>query len=142
MPSENTPRLSAEHNCAQAVFSAFAPRFGLPEETALKIAAPFGGGMARQGHVCGAVTGGLMALGLRHGHTRRADQATSYRLGQALIRQFEAHHGSVLCRDLIGCDLTTPLGLANALRKGVFKKICPNLVRDAIAMVSELLDEA
>ena len=33
-------------NCSQAVFSAFAPELGLDRETALRVAAAFGGGMA------------------------------------------------------------------------------------------------
>ena len=53
-------------DCAQTVFSAFAEDLDLDEETALKIAAGFGGGM-HQGDMCGCVTGGLMVLGLKYG---------------------------------------------------------------------------
>ena len=51
------------YNCAQAVVIPFAENAGINAETAMKFAAGFGGGM-RRGSVCGAVTGGLMALGL------------------------------------------------------------------------------
>ncbi|KUK02681.1 MAG: C_GCAxxG_C_C family protein [Thermotoga sp. 50_1627] len=51
-------------NCAQSVFAAFAPRSGLDESIALRVAAAFGGGMARCNSVCGAVSSGLMVLGL------------------------------------------------------------------------------
>jgi hypothetical protein len=51
-------------NCAQSVFVTFAPRFGLDEPSALKIAAAFGGGMSRCGSVCGVFSGALMVLGL------------------------------------------------------------------------------
>lgn len=54
-------------NCAQAVLSALGPRLGLDRETCVKIAAPFGAGMARAQKTCGAVTGALMALGLARG---------------------------------------------------------------------------
>ena len=51
------------YNCAQAVLAAFGPDAGLPEEAACRITANFGSGM-KMGETCGAVTGGLMALGL------------------------------------------------------------------------------
>ncbi|MBQ3054503.1 MAG: C_GCAxxG_C_C family protein [Oscillospiraceae bacterium] len=51
------------YNCAQAVFMAFADQAGLDLDTADKIASNFGAGM-KAGSVCGAVTGGLMVLGL------------------------------------------------------------------------------
>lgn len=54
-------------SCSQAVFSTFAPQLGLECELALKVAGLFGGGMGRLGEVCGAVTGALMALGLKYG---------------------------------------------------------------------------
>ena len=50
--------------CAQQLFAHFAERLGLPEETALRIASPFGAGMG-QAEVCGCVTGSLMVLGMR-----------------------------------------------------------------------------
>ena len=51
------------YNCAQSVLIPFAEAGGLDEETAFRLAANFGGGMKRAS-VCGAITGGLMVLGL------------------------------------------------------------------------------
>ena len=51
------------YNCAQAVLAAFAPELGLTQDQACGIAANFGSGM-KMGATCGAVTGGLMVLGL------------------------------------------------------------------------------
>ena len=58
---------AANYSCAQSVLSAFANQFGLPVQTALKLASPFGGGIARRGETCGAVTGALLVLGLARG---------------------------------------------------------------------------
>lgn len=52
-------------SCSQAVLAAHAEGLGLPEGIALRIAAPFESGMGA-GATCGAVTGALMVLGLRH----------------------------------------------------------------------------
>ena len=54
-------------NCAQAVLCAFADRCGLDRNTAMKLASGFGGGIARQREVCGAITGMCMAADLIRG---------------------------------------------------------------------------
>ena len=66
-------------NCAQSVLSAFSEELGLTRETALKIACPFGGGMARQAETCGAVTGAFMVIGLKYGQASKADKASKNR---------------------------------------------------------------
>ncbi len=86
------------YNCSQSVFSVFATQYGLDEKTALKLASPFGGGVARRGELCGAVTGALMALGLVHGADKPAGKEEIYRLSQEFMRRFEEKNGSILCR--------------------------------------------
>ena len=41
-------------NCAQSVLSAFAEELGLNKDTALKLATPFGAGMAYRQETCGS----------------------------------------------------------------------------------------
>jgi C_GCAxxG_C_C family probable redox protein len=134
-------RFAQKLNCAQSVFSAFAADFGLDEETALKIASPFGGGVARQGEVCGAVTGGLMALGLARGSSTPEGKDETYRLSLEFLRRFEEQHGKILCRDLIGYDLRNHAAHEQARQAGVFTSICPRLVRDAAEIVASLLEK-
>ena len=55
--------VTPHYNCAQSVVLPFAPDAGLTEEQALRFAANFGGGM-KMASICGAITGGLMVLGL------------------------------------------------------------------------------
>ena len=57
------------YNCAQAVFLAFLDLTGFDEKTALRLAAPFGGGLVRQREVCGAVSGMCMAAGILFGYS-------------------------------------------------------------------------
>ena len=60
-------------NCAQAVAAAFADLMGMDEKTVLRMTAPFGGGLARQREVCGAVSGMCMALGVLYGYGDREE---------------------------------------------------------------------
>jgi C_GCAxxG_C_C family probable redox protein len=144
----NTPadkagqRFGEGFSCSQAVFSAFAPGLGMTDEAALRIASAFGGGFGRRGEVCGAVTGALMALGLAAGHADNSEaaKAATYELVDEFLRRFEAAHGALACRALIGQRIDTPEGFQAARDAGVFKTTCPALVADASAIVASILD--
>lgn len=55
--------VTPHYNCGQSVVIPFAAKAGLSEEQALGICANFGGGLKRAS-ACGAITGGLVVLGL------------------------------------------------------------------------------
>jgi C_GCAxxG_C_C family probable redox protein len=142
-PSEIAGTVFSQHyNCSQSVFSAFADQLGMDRETALKLASPFGGGVARSGGICGAITGALLALGLARGAQAPAGKEDIYRLSQEFMRLFEEKHSTILCRDLIDCDLSTVAGYQAATDKGVFTSICPLLVQDAVEIVQKLIEIA
>ena len=132
-------RFRQNFNCAQSVFVAFAPQLGMDESQALKLASPFGGGVARRGQICGAVTGALMALGLAQGAETPAGKEGAYRLGEKFLQRFESRHATILCRELLDCDISTPEGLQQAREKGAFTALCPLFVRDAAEIVQALL---
>jgi C_GCAxxG_C_C family probable redox protein len=106
-------------NCAQAVL-----RFALVvmacDPALITTARYFGGGMAGMGEVCGAISGAALALGLRDCDCSASalgkrgastDDAAATRTSlQASMREFAAQFGALRCRDLTGCDLTTPEG--------------------------------
>ncbi|OQX64806.1 MAG: hypothetical protein B5M51_02560 [Anaerolinea sp. 4484_236] len=127
--------------CSQSVLSTFAPELGLSEETALKIASAFGGGMARQGEVCGAVTGALMTLGLKYGSTSPDDEEKVREASQELMRRFKEKNGALLCRELLGYHLIIPEEREKAKESGVFNTICPLLVQNATRLAAEILNE-
>jgi C_GCAxxG_C_C family probable redox protein len=133
---------SQSFNCSQSVFSAFAAQFGLSGRTALRIASPFGGGVARRGEICGAVTGALLVLGLARGADTPTGKEAIYQLSQELLRRFEAKHSALLCRDLLDCDISTPEGWQQAKEAGKFSSLCPVFVRDAAEIVQAMLETA
>lgn len=129
-------------NCAQAVLSAFGPSLGLDREAALRVAGAFGAGMGRLGGTCGAVTGAMMVLGLKYGKTRPEDNDTRdkcYQLVQELMKRFESSSGTLVCRELLDCDLSTPEGYRFALDHKLFKLVCPKFVRAAVEITEDLL---
>ena len=124
------------------MLSSFGEQFGLARELALRVAGAFGGGMARMGETCGAVTGALMAIGLKYGMTQAKDEAArekTYKLAQEFMTRFKARHNSLVCRELLGYDLSSPEGRKAAHDKGLFTTLCPELVRDAVEIVEQIL---
>ena len=92
------------YNCAQAVFGAFADECGLSEETAIKIASSFGGGMGGMREVCGAVSGMLMAAGLLYGYDQADDKkakSAHYARVRELAEQFRTENGTIICKELL-----------------------------------------
>ena len=130
-------------SCSQSVLSAFAAEMGLERDIALKVAGSFGGGMGRMGGTCGAVTGAFMALGLRYAKLDPSDNATrdkGYEMVKEFASKFAARHGSITCRELIGCDLSTSEGQAQAKEKNVFELKCRKFVYDAAEILEEMLE--
>jgi C_GCAxxG_C_C family probable redox protein len=134
-------RFARGFNCSQSVFAAFAARFGMDEATALKLTSPLGGGIARRGEICGAVSGALLALGLARGTDTPLGKEDSYRLGQEFLQHFEKKHGTILCRELIDCDISTPAGRQKGKARGVFTALCPLFVEDAAQIVNGMLQK-
>jgi len=135
-------RFQEGFSCSQAVFSPYAEAMGLDKDTALKIAGTFGGGMGRTGQTCGAVTGAIMALGLKYGATDPADKETkeqAYVQAQEFARRFQARNDGLSCKELLGCDIGTTDGHNMARELNLYKTVCPKLVGDAAEIVEALL---
>jgi C_GCAxxG_C_C family probable redox protein len=114
----------------------------LNSDTALRLACGFGAGMGRKEEVCGAVSGGILVLGLRHGrgeHDDRSATETTYAKTRDLMDRFQAKHGSVLCRKLLnGCDLTTAEGQKSFKEKDLFNQVCIPCVACVMAILDDL----
>ncbi len=138
-------------NCAQSVLAGCGEGCGLDRRTSLAVAEAFGGGMGGMGLTCGAVTGALMVIGLRYaGLTpeqdapsqapgRSASRRESAQLARRFRQAFEARNGSICCRELLGCDISTPEGHRQAAERGLFREVCPKMVRDAAEIVERIL---
>lgn len=134
---------SNNFNCSQAVFTTFATEMGIDEELALKIATQFGGG-ARKGEMCGAVSGALMVLGLKHGHCHSEnseEKARAYQLSEEFMNRFIQKNGTVVCRELLGYDLTKNQDMEKIKELNLFKTTCPEMIKCATEIVDEMINE-
>ncbi len=130
------------YNCAQAVISAFCEETGISDDVALKIATGFGGGIARSQETCGAVTGGVLVLGLRHGRGINEDSsatALTYQKTQEFMSRFTESNGSVICRELLdGCDFQTQAGQQEFANKDLKNKVCKVCVQSAVEILEQI----
>jgi C_GCAxxG_C_C family probable redox protein len=142
--SEQARAVMLEHhlNCAQSVVSTYCGEFGLDRNLGLKMAMGFGGGMARTGKTCGAVTGVYMLLGLSqriNENNARESIERTYKLMRDFNREFTALRCSLNCKDLLKLDLAVPEQRAEAQDKHLFVTVCPDIVRDAAKIMESLL---
>jgi C_GCAxxG_C_C family probable redox protein len=139
-----TEKFLAGYNCAQSVFYAYGPDLGLDGETALKVATGLGAGMGRRGEVCGALTGGILVLGLRYGRGGQQERSVTedtYQKTLELMAQFEQRHGSCFCRVLLdGCDLRTAEGQRYFKEHDLLHQTCVRCVQTVVEGLAGILD--
>jgi len=131
------------YNCSQSVLSVFADDFGLTKDCCLRLASPFGSGIARMQETCGAVTGALMVIGLKYGkgeHGLEADKANAYKISLQLISKFKEYHLSINCLELLdNLDINTPEGMAEIQKRELFRCNCSKYVQDAVEIAESIL---
>ena len=113
---------TTHYNCAQAVLIPFAEKKGISAAQATAITANFGSGM-RAGLTCGAITGGLMALGLY-------DAGDAEASAEFMRRMKDLHGGLSDCRDLLREEVHSPAEK---------KPHCDGMVYEAVEIVEEML---
>jgi len=144
-PENNALRLfNSGYNCAEAVLLATSQDLLLDRvETIIpRVATGFGGGLSRNGDVCGALTGGIMRIGLTAG--RNSVEESRDRCYEAVDRFYSAfvkEFGTCNCRELIGLDLKTEEGRA-AHQARIHSERCAKIVSRAARVASQIAESA
>jgi C_GCAxxG_C_C family probable redox protein len=133
------------YNCSQSVLTVFGPELGLSENDCLKVSCAFGGGMARQQKTCGAVTGALMALGLKYGKALNEDDSKkmdTYAKTLEFIKAFEEENASSICKELLdGLDMNTEEGSKKIKELNLFRIKCDKYIENAVKIVEKIISE-
>lgn len=89
--------------CSEAVFTVINDYLGQPMPAeAVKLASGFPVGMGTAGCACGALSGGIMALGLEFGRSEpRAEMPDMFKVSKDLHDEFKVKFRSTCCRVLI-----------------------------------------
>ena len=138
---EAVSRFKNGYACSQAIFTVYAPQFGVAEDKALAIACGFAGGM-RMAETCGAVSGAFMILGLKYCGAEGIAMAGRQATYEAVIKftaQFKSKQHSVACKELLGYDVSTPEGHEMAVQQGLFRSACPLFVQHAAELLEKVI---
>lgn len=125
-------------SCCQAVVGTFCAQYGMDERLSMKIACGFAGGL-RCGEVCGAVSGSVIIIGLKHGQRDADDKASKdecYKITGEFVKEFHERKGTVICRDLLGYDVRDTE--ARAKFPGRQKEVCPGAIETAVVILEEM----
>ena len=123
-------------NCAASVISSFCEDYELDTELAVKLACGLGGGCG-EGEVCGAVSAGVLVVGLKHGQHIHGDMGTKancYARVTQFLDAFKKKHGVITCRDLLAS--TTELSEEESIAER--RKLCTGYVKDTVDILEEL----
>ncbi|MDP6046271.1 MAG: C-GCAxxG-C-C family protein [Phycisphaerae bacterium] len=132
-------------NCAQAVVWPFCDEINLDSFTARNIACGFGAGIAKRQETCGAVTGGIMVLGMLIGTRGAHDRSTTeetYAMSEEFMNRFEQAHGSCNCRQLLdGLEFSTEEGREKIKELDLRNKTCKPCVNNAVEILEQMIGE-
>jgi C_GCAxxG_C_C family probable redox protein len=128
--------------CAESVLQAVAESRGIKSELIPKIATGLCGGIAKTGGICGAVSGGVLAINTVTGRNS-AGQSTeaNVRLVRAFLSEFEMKFGTTNCERLIGCHLDTPEGQRFFKENKLRETKCQMFSKEAAGMASAILEQ-
>jgi C_GCAxxG_C_C family probable redox protein len=128
------------YNCAQSVLFTMQKFWNVENPLDPKVASAFGGGIGRRGSLYGALTGGVIAIGLKYGTNKPIveEREKAYSLALEFYNRFKKDCGGVLCRDLIGHDLTNPKELEKARNLNVFMDKCVHFIEKAVEILIDL----
>jgi C_GCAxxG_C_C family probable redox protein len=141
--SEKAAKLFLEgYNCSQSVLLAMFEHWGGKSELVPKIGTGFGGGIGRCGSVCGALTGGIMALGIKYGTNEPSAERRlpAYEISRKFLEQFKKRNRGIFCKELIGYTLSNPDEYEKARKENVFQKKCVEYVKNAVTVLLELTE--
>ena len=86
-----------------------------------------------------------MVIGLVHGMTKKGDlpqKERSYETIRQFAEKFKARNRTLVCRELMGVDVSTPEGFAESKAKNIARTVCPKFVRDAAEILEEMLADS
>jgi C_GCAxxG_C_C family probable redox protein len=125
--------------CAESVLLAVAENKGIESDLIPKIATGFCSGVSRTCGMCGAVSGGILAISLLTGRSSpREPTRKSFSKVKKFRKAFEKRFGTTNCRELIDCDLGTEEGQKAFIENNLVEQ-CKQYTEEATKMVIEVL---
>jgi len=135
--------LTGGKNCAQIVAGTIAEKYNIDPKTVLSATIGFGGGIGRQGLMCGACTGAVVALGLvneQSGKPSAEAKDITYRQVCEFFTRFDEKYSTTECKELLDCDISTPEGF-EIHKQGEHINQCVGFIENSLEILDEMLNE-
>ena len=136
------------HGCSRCVMKSLLEHLKLGDGSAFKAATPLAAGIAMKGETCGALIGGIMAVGLALAKEDIEDENWMEPLGAAyrLWRRFEKEVGSTSCREIQTERFGRFYNIADLKEYEEFQKVggyveCPKVVGKAARLAAQMILE-
>ena len=126
---------------AESILLSVAETKNIESDLIPKIATGFCGGVSHTDGVCGAISGGILAINMIHGRDelsvpRENSEIKIQKLISTFNREFQSEH----CYKLTGCDLGTEEGQEKYNINECYE-LCDKFVYKATKLTLELIDE-
>jgi len=132
------------YTCSESIILAISKYLKIKTKIIPKIATGFSAGIGRMGNVCGAISGGVMIIGLIYGRLNPNDtEKYEQCIGkvQKLIMEFKNRNGEIECEKLIGLKLSRSEDRERFKMERVKEKLCMKFVEDVISILMEVMGE-
>lgn len=110
----------------------------MSSDTSIKIACGLGSG-ARSAEICGAVSGAILVIGLKFGSNDANSKELCNTKTEQFVKLFKDKNKSIVCRDILGCDITTTEGKEKSLKEQYFTTVCLDMVIDAVQILENII---
>ena len=147
MDKEKVAELAKSHAaegflCSESVLLAISNWLDIHCKQIPEIAAGFGAGLGGHGLVCGAISAGIMALGLKFGRNEvKKQKMKPYWFASDLLKRFDKEFGSIMCVELTGCDLTTEEGRKKYEEEKLWKTKCGQYIESVTNTVFNIISQ-
>lgn len=132
------------YNCAQAVAVAFQDKTELSTEQIMAVSGGFGGGVGgSHAELCGAISGGIIALSLMFPYqdgTSKETKRQLYQLSKEFRARFEATFGRTCCGELLKAHPGISETTKEAARLGLTAH-CDIMIVTAVEILEQMLEE-
>jgi len=129
-------------SCCTGVLATYSPELGIEKDLAAGLGRGMAGGIGGLGHVCGAVSGAVLVIGLKTTYKANInDMAAGFKTMESVrefVSKFEEKHSCIQCRELIGYDISTQEKSMTAMRANAFAN-CPKFIESAVTILDDIL---
>jgi C_GCAxxG_C_C family probable redox protein len=147
--------------CARCTLGALQDHLGLGDHETFAASTPFGAGIGRNGELCGALIGGLIAIGLAEASRGFIEQGSDetrplclksppYLKAGALTRKlcdrFREEYGGLTCREVMAKVFGRPIDMKDDKDRAYFIQPwvhdhCADVVKESARLTAEVLME-